>query len=60
MWVFANGEWGESESSDSECELDDLSIAVIMVWVIVPKKPNPRAVKTEICFLSKFRTVKER
>ena len=50
MWVFANGEWGESESSDLEWELDDLSIAVIMIWVIVPKKPNPKAVTTEICF----------
>ena len=34
----------------SDCELDDLIIAVIMVWVIVPKKPNPKAVITEIFF----------
>ena len=60
VWVFANGEWGESESSGFDCELNDLIIAVIIVWVIVPKKLNPKAVMTEICFLGKFRTVNER
>ena len=60
VWVFANGEWGESESLGSDGELDDLIIAVINVWVMVPKKPKPKAVITEICFLSKFRTVNER
>ena len=58
--LFAKGEWGESESSESDDEWVDLIIAVIMVLVIVPKKPNPKAVITEICFLRRFRTVNER
>ena len=60
VWVFANGEWGESESLESDGEMEDLIIAVIIVWVMVPKKPKPKAVITEICFLGKFRTVNER
>ena len=54
LLFFCRGEWGESESSESDDEWVDLIIAVIMVLVIVPKKPKPKAVITEICFFKKI------